>query len=228
MAFEAQRPGQGSLHFWLMHAKWLEHSLLLIHSGLQFGGEPRKSGKQEHDGLSPDTLHWALGPQGDGIQGLVGGAWGSSANGKKSNNFGYSLKMEIVTRKFIIQIFQDRRQKEILTLDIASYKWVASVSRWAFAQWIMVYDITNGSNATWPRARIPAFLIATSFISITIRVHCTLRTTGWWRTSVSSQTWTDRLPIDCSALTVRTTWRRLTRCCNNWGSWNWYSSINIF
>lgn len=30
------------------------------------------SGKQEHDGDSPDTLHCEFGPQGDGMQGFVG------------------------------------------------------------------------------------------------------------------------------------------------------------
>lgn len=30
----------GSLHFLFIHAWWLRHSLLLIHSGLHCGGEP--------------------------------------------------------------------------------------------------------------------------------------------------------------------------------------------
>lgn len=54
-----------------MQAKLLLHSLLLIHSGLQFGGDPMNSGRQEHDGDSPITLHWALGPQGDGSHGFT-------------------------------------------------------------------------------------------------------------------------------------------------------------
>lgn len=37
-----------------------------MHSGLQLGGEPINVGKQEHDGEVPITLHWELGPQGDG------------------------------------------------------------------------------------------------------------------------------------------------------------------
>jgi hypothetical protein len=43
---------------------------LLTHSGLQFGGAPINSGKQEHDGKLFTTRHCALGPQGDGSQGL--------------------------------------------------------------------------------------------------------------------------------------------------------------
>lgn len=57
-----------------MQAKWLEHSELLMHSGLQYGGFPTISGRQEHEAWSPTTLHRAFGPQGDGWQGSVGGA----------------------------------------------------------------------------------------------------------------------------------------------------------
>lgn len=69
-ALGAHDPGQGSLHFILIHAKLYGHSLLVIHSGLQFGGDPMNSGKQEQDGDSPFTLHWEFGPHGDGTQGL--------------------------------------------------------------------------------------------------------------------------------------------------------------
>jgi len=69
-AFGAHEPGQGSLHFILAQAKLYEHSLLVIHSGLQFGGDPMKLGRHEHDGDSPWTLHCEFGPQGDGMQGL--------------------------------------------------------------------------------------------------------------------------------------------------------------
>lgn len=72
-AFMPQDPGQGSLHLWLMHAKLLGHSLLLIHSGLQLGGEPVNSGRQEHDGESLITWHWAFGPHGDGSHGFCCG-----------------------------------------------------------------------------------------------------------------------------------------------------------
>lgn len=86
-AFDPHEPGQGSLHFWLMQAKLLEHSLLLIHSGLQFGGAPINSGKQEQDGESPETLHCELGPQGDGWQGLTGTTTISSEMQWSCDNF---------------------------------------------------------------------------------------------------------------------------------------------
>lgn len=80
--FTAHEPGQGSLHFWLIHARWLEQSLLLLHSGLQFGGIPMNSLRQEQEGLLFSTRHWAFGPQGDGWQGSVGGTDGSRAERK--------------------------------------------------------------------------------------------------------------------------------------------------
>lgn len=73
-ALTPQEPGQGSLHFWLIQAKLSAHSLLLIHSGLQFGGLPMNSGKQVQTGASLTVLQIELAPQGDGRQGLRGGA----------------------------------------------------------------------------------------------------------------------------------------------------------
>lgn len=49
-----------------MHARLSAHSLLLIHSGRQFGGMPIKLGRQEHDGELFITLHKEFGPQGVG------------------------------------------------------------------------------------------------------------------------------------------------------------------
>lgn len=50
MPVTAQAPIHGSLHFWLIQAKLLEHSELIVHSGLQFGGEPMKFCKQLQTG----------------------------------------------------------------------------------------------------------------------------------------------------------------------------------
>lgn len=62
---------QGSWHFWFKQA-WLEgHSLLLEHSGLQYGGEPVKFGKQVHDGIPDKSLHIEFGPHGDGVHGVI-------------------------------------------------------------------------------------------------------------------------------------------------------------
>lgn len=40
MAYNPQVLGQGSAHFWLIHALSKAHSELTTHSGLQFGGLP--------------------------------------------------------------------------------------------------------------------------------------------------------------------------------------------
>lgn len=70
IAFSPHNPGHGSLHFIFIQAKWYEQSLLLTHSGRQFGGDPIYSGKHEHDGDVPCTWHCEYGPQGEGIQGF--------------------------------------------------------------------------------------------------------------------------------------------------------------
>jgi hypothetical protein len=49
----------------------LAHSLLLTHSGRQFGGDPVNSGKQEQEGDSFISLHCEFGPQGDGWHGFT-------------------------------------------------------------------------------------------------------------------------------------------------------------
>lgn len=67
-----QAPGHGFLHFWFIHARLLEHSLLIVHSGLQFGGFPIIPSTHEHAGESPETLHCELGPHGEGTHGFVG------------------------------------------------------------------------------------------------------------------------------------------------------------
>lgn len=66
-----QEPGQGSLHFCLIQALLLEHSGLIEHSGLQFGGLPINVGKQEQEGDPPISLHSEFGPHGDGTQGFT-------------------------------------------------------------------------------------------------------------------------------------------------------------
>lgn len=77
-ALGAHVPGHGSLHFILIHVRWYEHSLLLTHSGRQFGGEPMKLGAHEHDGEFPLTWHWEFGPQGDGKHGFCTGSGGTT------------------------------------------------------------------------------------------------------------------------------------------------------
>lgn len=81
-ALVPQDPGQGSRHLLLMHARGLLHSELITHSGLQFGGTPIKSGKQEHEGVSPIIWQTELGPHGDGWQDGGFGVEGSTSTAK--------------------------------------------------------------------------------------------------------------------------------------------------
>lgn len=66
-----QVPGHGSIHFWLTQASFNGHSELTIHSGRQAGGLPIYPGTQEQTACPLISLHWLLGPQGEGLQGLV-------------------------------------------------------------------------------------------------------------------------------------------------------------
>lgn len=65
---------QGLTHFNEIQALFVGHSALTTHSGLQFGGEPRYSGKHVQTACSFTTLHALLGPHGVGAQGLVVGS----------------------------------------------------------------------------------------------------------------------------------------------------------
>jgi len=56
-----------------------------MHSGLQFGGDPMNSGKQEQDGVSPFTWHCELGPQGDGTHGFPTGSGSATKINTKIN-----------------------------------------------------------------------------------------------------------------------------------------------
>lgn len=55
-----------------MQALVKAHSELTVHSGLQPGGLPIYSGKQEHTACPLTSLHWLFGPQGDGLHGFLG------------------------------------------------------------------------------------------------------------------------------------------------------------
>lgn len=71
MVFNPHVPGQGSIHFWLMHARFKAHSELLTHSGRHIGGDPINPSTQEHTAWPFIALHLLFGPQGDGTHGLT-------------------------------------------------------------------------------------------------------------------------------------------------------------
>lgn len=69
LAPNPQAPGQGSLHFWLLHASFWLQSEFAVHSGLHRGGEPINVDIQEHTAWLLISLHWLFGPHGEGLQG---------------------------------------------------------------------------------------------------------------------------------------------------------------
>jgi len=75
-AFWPQAPGQGSRHFWLMHASVGWHSELVVHSGpqpLALCASPKNPGRQAQTALLADpTAQSAFGPHGDGRQTSTG------------------------------------------------------------------------------------------------------------------------------------------------------------
>lgn len=64
-------PGHGSIHFWLTHALFKEHSELTTHSGLHIGGIPTKPERHVQTAWLFISLHCELGPQGEGWHGFV-------------------------------------------------------------------------------------------------------------------------------------------------------------
>lgn len=57
MARKPQAPLQGSTQRSFWHAKYLEQSISVVHSGRQFGARPMKLGRQEQAACDPTSLH---------------------------------------------------------------------------------------------------------------------------------------------------------------------------
>ena len=72
LALSPHAPVQGSTQRCCEHACFLLHSLLIKHSGRQFGGAPMFPLVQEHIGRSPKALQTELGPHGLGTHGSLG------------------------------------------------------------------------------------------------------------------------------------------------------------
>lgn len=101
---------------------------MLIHSGLQFGGDPTNVGKQEHDGESPITLHCEFGPQGEGWQGFTG-VVGSS------------------TKKYAQSVMNNSYLSENLTNREASNEWISCEFVFTTANWTVFHNLTYGINS---------------------------------------------------------------------------------
>lgn len=119
-------PTQGFAHLLFIHAKWEGHSLLLMHSGLQFGGEPKNPPRQEHEGVSPITRHSAFVPQGDGAQGFAC-ITGSDADEKREVKSLSQVKIFAASKKlqsdaaypYVVQCIG---RMDLLSVLLGSYK----------------------------------------------------------------------------------------------------------
>lgn len=75
----------------------------------------------------------------------------------------------------------------------------------------MIVHTTFSIGATYTRTRIDAFLINAGLVMGTFSTNNAFGTASRWGSNESWQTRAYRLAIDLATLTVRTTWRWLTR-----------------
>lgn len=76
-AIKPQAPEHGLVHFILLQANCDGQSLLLVHSGRQYGGEPKYCWRQLQEAWPLIDAQCAFSPQGDGRHGSIGSATGS-------------------------------------------------------------------------------------------------------------------------------------------------------
>jgi hypothetical protein len=90
-----------------MHALSLAQSEFIVHSGLQFGGDPMYVSMQEHIGTLLVTWHSELGPHGDGIHGLISGVGKSKITEKKcrkEKTWAYKLSINNLINLYLLII----------------------------------------------------------------------------------------------------------------------------
>lgn len=165
LAFSPQVPGQGSAHFWFIQARFWGHSLLILHSGWQFGGFPEYSGRQEQTAWLLISLHWLLGPQGLGWQGFVGSgitSWNNIRLGKKQ-----VLRTTSLTLNYYTTILE----------------WITSITGNTSAYREMISDLAVRILTACSWAWILAFVADTSFVRGTISVDRTFWSTTFVRIS---------------------------------------------
>lgn len=175
-----------------MQANVLAHSPLLTHSGLQFGGAPINSGRQEHAGDSPAALHSELGPQGEGWHGLICTGGGSSATNIKIRQ-GSLLCVSLLTNRCTSD-------------EGVAYKFHSTTT-----YRVMVDNLAQSVNSTGAWTGVYALLILTGLIQGTLGTSDALWPTIWW---TPKKTWYARaysLFVYLSALTVWATRRWTTR-----------------
>ena len=94
LALMAQDPGHGSTQREFKQALSRGHSLFVTHSGLQFGGDPTNSGRQEQTATPFNSLQLLFNPHGDGWHGfwILGGSGGGGAGKLNLNSIPWTRK----------------------------------------------------------------------------------------------------------------------------------------
>lgn len=113
-----QLPGQGSWHFWLVHASFFGQSELITHSGLQVGGAPTNPLMQLHIACILFCRHWLFGPHGDGLHGLLMG-------GATRRDFNYRIKIRRAKKADIWRLnkIADILTYQLLCLELSKNTW---------------------------------------------------------------------------------------------------------
>lgn len=207
-ALAPHSPGHGSLHFWLMQARWFSHCEFERHSGLQSGGCPIKVGRQEHDGESPIGRQAEFGPQGEGWHGFTD--WLGS--GSRTTCFTI-LRYWRYIKWLDLSVLGLHRY--CITNRSTSCKRIALESDRTTTNGIVIYDRAFGVYATSSATRITAFLVGTRLTRRTFKVLSAFRSTGRRTTDVACNTRAHCLSIVFTTLTIGTTWRRMA-----WVLWN--------
>lgn len=119
-----------------------------MHSGRQFGGLPKNSSIQAHEGELFTSLHIAFGPHGEGKQGLT------YVSGSTSVTIG-NLLISLMNKpnEYIA------KTNYIITFYFTATERVTFKPLWTGANRIMIYDLTLSTSTTISFARINATLI---------------------------------------------------------------------
>jgi len=175
-----------------MQARFEGHSALIVHSGLQLGGAPKKSGRQVQDGTPWTLRHWLFNPQGDGRQG--------SRSTRSITGGGARLDISIYRMEF------DAKKKQSLTWQgITTGKGITGKTLTTLTQRTMITHPALSIDATSARTRILTTLTDASLIGGTLCAQHTLRSAVGWQTDVKLQAGAHGLTVQFAALRVGTT-----------------------
>lgn len=150
LAFLAHWLTHGSIHFWLIQALSVAHSLLMVHSGRQFGGVPFMSGWQLQTACKFISRHKLFGPHGEGVQG----------DGFSTSVITNSYYSTLATHS------ADDKQEMFTNLTLSCFNTIRiCVARkpWrTVAWWQMIHNLAKSIRSTYTRTRIFAFGLYTS------------------------------------------------------------------